>query len=108
MGAKLLPTILAIIKILRHSELDPLEAEGNHLVDTPAMNATLKGTKSSQTSVMIQRDISPNDNLVNWLEKLNNQPQKKKNKIRNSAIVGLTKRESSGLEQITTQCYRSL
>ena len=44
-------------KILEHSKLDSLEANGNRLVDISAKNATLKGTNSSQISVMVQRDI---------------------------------------------------
>ena len=51
--------VLAINKILRHSKLDSMEAKGNHLADTSARNADLKGTDSSQTSVTVQRDISP-------------------------------------------------
>ena len=56
--------VLAIDKILRYSKLDSLEAEGNHLADISARNADLKGTESRQTSVMVQRDISPNDNIA--------------------------------------------
>ena len=52
-----------IIKIPRHSKLGSQEAKGNHLAYISAGNTTLKGTKSSQTSVMVQRDISPNNNL---------------------------------------------
>ena len=59
----LLPAALAIIKILGHSKLDFLDARVNHLADNKVRNAALKGTNSSQTSVMIQRDISTNDNL---------------------------------------------
>ena len=44
-------------KILEHSKLDSPEAKGNHLVDISTKNATLKGTNSSQISVMVQRDI---------------------------------------------------
>ena len=51
------------IKILRHSKLHSPEAKGNHLADTSANHAALKGTKSNQTSVMVQTDIFPNDNL---------------------------------------------
>ena len=45
---------LAITKIPGNSKLDCLEARGNHF---------LKGTNRSQTSVMVKRDISPNDKL---------------------------------------------
>ena len=58
-------------KILSHSKLDSLEAKGNHLADICTRNAALEGT-NSQTSVTVQRDISPNDKLENWLEKPNN------------------------------------
>ena len=37
---------LALIKIPRHSQLDSLEAKGNHLVDTFPRNAAFKGTDS--------------------------------------------------------------
>ena len=59
----LLPAALAIIKVLEHSKLDFLEARVYHLADNNARNAALKGTNSSQTSIMIQRDISTNDHL---------------------------------------------
>ena len=62
---------LSIIKILGNSKLDSLEVKGNHLADICTRNAALEGI-NSQTSVTIQRDISPNDQLENWLEKLNN------------------------------------
>ena len=58
----LLPT-LAITKIQRHSKLDSLKAKGNHLGDISTRNAALKGTNSSQASVMVLRDSSPNDNF---------------------------------------------
>ena len=63
---------MAIIKIPGHSKLEFLEAKGNHLTDISARHAVLKGTNSSQTSVMIKRDISTNDNL----EKLAREAQK--------------------------------
>ena len=58
-----IPAALAIIEILEHSKLDSLEAKGNHLADIFARNVVFKGTNSSQTSVMVQTDISPNENL---------------------------------------------
>lgn len=51
--------VLAINKFRRHSKLDSLEAKGNHLAGISARNTDLKGTDSSQTSVTVQRDISP-------------------------------------------------
>lgn len=51
--------VLAIIKILGHSELEFLETKGNVLADISSRNASFKGTNSSQTSVMVQKDISP-------------------------------------------------
>ena len=56
--AILLPTTSAIIKVLRHFKLGLLEAKRNNLAGISARNATLKGTSHSQTSVMVQRDIS--------------------------------------------------
>ena len=96
------------MKIPRHSKFGSLEAKGNHLADVSAKNADLKGTDSSQNSAMVQRDISPNDNL----EKLTREAQqlaseKKKTKIGNSTTFGLIQRKSSGLGQITIQsCWR--
>ena len=58
----LLPAALAI-NILGHSKLDSLEAKGNYSADISAKNAVLKGINSSQTTVMVQWDISTNDNL---------------------------------------------
>ena len=86
-----LPASLSIIKILGNSKLDSLEAKGNHLADICTMNAALEGT-NSQTSVTVQRDISPNDKLENWLEKPNNWLQKWKKQDGNSTIVGLIKK----------------
>ena len=59
----LLSVALTIIKILGHFNLDSLGPQGNHLVDISARNAALKGTNSRQTSVMVQKDIPPNDKL---------------------------------------------
>ena len=59
------------IKILGISKLDSLEVKGNDLADICTRNADLEGT-NSQTSVTVQRDVSPNDKLENWLEKPNN------------------------------------
>ena len=44
-----------------HSELDLLEAEGNHLADTSKRNAALKGTSRNQIAIMVQRDNPPNE-----------------------------------------------
>ena len=63
MNAILLSAALAIIKVPWHSKLDSLEAKGNHLTDIPEKTLALKGTNSSQTSVIVQRNISPNTNL---------------------------------------------
>lgn len=98
----------AIIKIMVHSKLDSLEANRNHPASISERNATLKGPKSSQTIVIVQRDISLNDNLKNWLEGPNNRSQKRKNKTENSTTVGVVKRKSSGLDQITIQFYQGL
>ena len=44
------------------SKLDSLEASGNHLGNISAGNVSFKETSNSQTSVIVQKDISPNDN----------------------------------------------
>lgn len=63
MNAILLPIDLAVIKMPEHSKLEILEAKINHRADISTKNPTLKGTSNSQTSVMVQRDNSPMDNL---------------------------------------------
>lgn len=72
MNAIFLPATLAIIKIPRHSKFDSLEAKGNHLIGISVRNAVFKETNSGQTSVMVQRDIFPDDNLENGLESFKN------------------------------------
>lgn len=62
LNAILLPAALAIIKVLGHSRLNSLETKVIYLTDISAKNAALKET-NSQTSVMIQKDALPNDNL---------------------------------------------
>ena len=57
---------------------------------------------------MVQRDISPNDNLEKLAREAQQLTLKRKGKIRNSRIVGLIKRESSGSDQIITQSYKRL
>lgn len=52
-----LPLKFFFFKLCGHSILDSLEAaKGNHLADISAK--IVKGTNSSQISVMVQRDIS--------------------------------------------------
>ena len=63
LDAILILATLAIIKISGHSKLGSLEVKGNHLTDISVRNIVLKGTNSSQTSVMVQSDIFPNDNF---------------------------------------------
>lgn len=58
---------------------------------------------------MVQRDASSNDNV----EKLAKEAQqliseKEKKIIGNSVVVGLMKRESSGLDQMMTRSYQRL
>lgn len=62
LDAIILPAALIIIKVTGHSKLDPLVAKGNHLTDSSTKNTALKGT-NNQTSVMVQRDVPPNDDL---------------------------------------------
>ena len=92
----LLTDIPAIIKILGHSKLGSPEAEQNHLaaINIAARNAALKGTNSNQTSVVVQRDISQNDNLEKLAQRANSWSQKRKNKIRNSTTVGSIKEKA--------------
>ena len=63
LDAILILATLAIIKISGHSKLGSLEAKGNHLTDISVRNIVLKGTNSSQTSVIVQENDSPNNNL---------------------------------------------
>lgn len=68
----ILPATLTIIKNPGHSELEFLEAQGNHFADTSARNAAFKGMDSSQTSV---KGIFPQMIIQkNWLEKPKNWP----------------------------------
>lgn len=62
MDAIVLPDALTIIKISGLSKLDLMEAKGNHLADISARIAECKGITSSQTSVVVQRDISLGNN----------------------------------------------
>ena len=48
----LLHAALAFTKI-RHSKLDSLKTKGNYLADISARNAALKGTNSTQTSIVV-------------------------------------------------------
>ena len=59
----ILPVTLAIIKILGHSKPDSLEAKGNYLVDISTKNTSLKEINNNQILVVVQRNVSPNDNL---------------------------------------------
>ena len=58
----LLPATLPTIQLLKHSKLGFLEAKETHLADISTRTGALKGTNSNQTSNVVQRDISPNDN----------------------------------------------
>ena len=62
MDATLIPTTLAIFKILERAKLDYLEAKGRHLADIFVRNAALKEAYSNQTLFMVHRNIDPNDN----------------------------------------------
>ena len=61
LDAILLLAALAI-KVPGHSRLNSLEAKVTHLIDISAKNSALKET-NSQTSVMVQRDVLPDDNF---------------------------------------------
>ena len=69
-----LPLTLAIAKILGHSKFDSLEVTGIHLATISARNDAFKGTNRHHVSVMVQRDISPNDNLEKLVREPNNWP----------------------------------
>lgn len=59
---------------------------------------------------MVQRDASSNDNvekLAKEAQQLISEKEKKKI-IGNSVVVGLMKRESSGLDQMMTRSYQRL
>lgn len=99
--AILLPTTKAIIKIPGYYKCHSLEAKDNDTADIsikydalnrPTAAEHLSWSNGLITEVIIQK---------NCPEKLKNWAQEKKNKIGNSTIVSLIKRESSGLDQIT-------
>lgn len=107
LGETILPATLAIIKILGHSILDSLEAKGNYFVDISIKNAFLIDTNSSQTSVIVQENVSPNNNLEKQARKKQQLASEKDKKKIGNSNVGLAKKKGSGLEQITTQsCWR--
>lgn len=56
--AILAPAALAVIETPGHSNPDSLEEKENGYDGIPAGSAALKGTSSSQASVMVQGDIS--------------------------------------------------
>ena len=58
-----LPLKFYFFKLCGHSILDSLEAKGNYFADISTKNAFLKDTNSSQTSVIVQENDSPNNNL---------------------------------------------
>ena len=64
-----LPAALDIIKLSRHSRLNSLEAKRKRLTGISTKNAACKEA-SSQTSVLVQRDVIPSDNLggEDWSE----------------------------------------
>lgn len=100
--ATVLPGDLGIITILGYSKLDFLEAKRNQLADISIRNATLNGTNNRQTSVMIQRESFPNENLqksVRGTQQLSS--EKKKNSI-NPTIVSLIIRQSFGKSLMST------
>ena len=108
LDAMLLTTALATInKIQGHSKLDSTRTRGNHLANISARNATFKGINSSQTSVMVQRAISPNNNLETLAKEAQRLASEKENQDWEFSNYWYD-RESSGLDQITTQSYQRL
>ena len=96
-------------KILQYFKFDSLETKGYQFANISTKNNALKRTNHPlhQTSVTIQKDISPNnilEKLANYLK--NNWPQKrKKKKFGNLTTVVLICRESSHLDRIIAQSY---
>ena len=88
-----MPAALAIIEILEHFNCDSQE-DKYRIADIFAGNVAFKWTSSSQTSVMVQTDISPNENLEKfdgeaWQLALEKEKQNMK-----STIVGLIKKRA--------------
>ena len=104
MDAVLFPVALVIIKIPRHSRLNSLEAKVTYLADISIKNAAFKEA-NSQTSVMVQGHVIPNDNLKKLTRDTPELSQKGKNLIRNLIIVALIK-EHSDFNQITIWPYQ--
>ena len=70
------------------SKLDSLEAKGNHFAHISARNIAFKRINSSQISVMVQRDISPNDNFLTFklareAQRLASEKEKQDGKFKN-------------------------
>lgn len=93
LGETILPATLAIIKILGHSILDSLEAKGNYFVDISIKNAFLIDTNSSQTSVIVQENVSPNNNLEKLARKKQQLASEKDKKKIGNSNVGLAKKK---------------
>lgn len=83
----LLPAAVAIIKFPGNSKLHSLQTKGNHFAKISA-KCYSQGTNNS-TSVVIQRDVPPNDNLE--LEMSSHWPQKRRNKTGNFITIVLIK-----------------
>ena len=98
-GRNTLPAALAIIKIPRHSKSDYPEAKESQLTDISTSNAAVKGTDSSQSSVVIQRNISAKDNLENLARKnLELALEEEKIKIGNLTIISFIKKKKTVLD----------
>lgn len=72
------------IEILQYFKFDSLETKGYQFANISTKNNALKRTNHPlhQTSVTVQKDISPNnilEKLANYLK--NNWPQKRKKKV---------------------------
>lgn len=77
-----------------HAKLDSVGAKGNDFSDISASNIVLKGTNSSQISVLVQRGIFSKDNLEEIAIESQQLDLKKENKVGNSIIVGLKKEKA--------------
>lgn len=70
-----------------------------------AKSVTFKKRPKQPNSVMIQRVISQNNNSEKLAREAQYLPHKRKTKMRNSIIIILIKRESSGLDKKETDYY---
>lgn len=100
------PAALAITTIPEHSELDSQKVKGNHLADISAKYAALQRSKS-HTSVMVQRNSPPDDNVEKLTRDTQQSAPETKDNIGSQMVVGRIRRETSGLDQIRSRSYQT-